>query len=179
VKNFGSKIKDAVSKIWTAIKTGIENHFKSIYEIGANILQGLINGIKSKISAVTDVVSNVATKISDGFKDFFGISSPSKLFEQYGKFLDEGLAIGVDKNADMVSDEIDKNFDFSDQIVDVTNSQNNATMNTRNIDSIVDLLQQLVDKDVVQISGDAEGIFKLVRKKSNEYYKSNNRSAFA
>lgn len=175
VKNFGNKIKDAIKLIWETVKSNIENHFSTIFEIGANILQGLIDGIKSKISAVTNVISDVAGKISDGFKDFFGIASPSKLFKEYGKFLDEGLAIGVKDNADMVADEIEKNFDFSDQLVDVTNSQNNATMNTgmagNLMKTVIELLTELVNMDIVRLDPDEDYMYNIVRKKNLERIK--------
>jgi len=180
LKNIGSTIKNAVSTIWNAIKNNLTEKINKMKEIGKNILQGLIDGIKSKISAVTDVVGNVASKISDGFKDFFGIASPSKLFKEYGKFIDEGFAIGVEDNSDAVENAMDNTFDFSEPIVGVTNQSNNGTMGTdREKSRIIELLEMLVDKDPVEIGANSEGIFNLVRKKSTEYYKSNNRSAFA
>lgn len=176
----GNIIGNTVSKIWNAIKNALTEKIAKIKEIGANILQGLVDGIKSKITAVTDTIKNVAGKISDGFKNFFGISSPSKLFKEYGKFLDEGFAIGVEDNADTVDRAMDKTFDFSEPIVGVTNQANNGTMGTgRETSRIIELLEMLVDKDPVEIGANSDGIFNLVRKKSVEYHKSNNRSAFA
>lgn len=176
----GNIIGNTVSKIWNAIKNALTEKIAKIKEIGANILQGLVDGIKSKITAVTDTIKNVAGKISDGFKNFFGISSPSKLFKEYGKFLDEGFAIGVEDNADTVDRAMDKTFDFSEPIVGVTNGSKNDTMGTdRETSRIIELLEMLVDKDPVEIGANSEGIFNLVRKKSVEYHKSNNRSAFA
>lgn len=176
----GNIIGNTVSKIWNAIKNALTEKIAKIKEIGANILQGLVDGIKSKITAVTDTIKNVSGKISDGFKDFFGIASPSKLFKEYGKFLDEGFAIGVEDNADTVDKAMDKTFDFSEPIVGVTNQTNNGTMGAdRDTNRIIELLEMLVDKDPVEIGANSDGIFNLVRKKSAEYHKSNNRSAFA
>jgi hypothetical protein len=48
-----------------------------------------------------------------------------------------------------------------------------------NMETVIDLLQQLVEKDPVELGANAEGIFNLVRKKSTEFYKTTSRSAFA
>ena len=82
-------IPTIISNIWDTIKN------VDWGELGKNILTGLVNGLKNSISAVTDAVKEVAGKISQKFKDFFGIASPSKLFKQFGIYLDEGLAIGI------------------------------------------------------------------------------------
>lgn len=82
-------IPTIISNIWDTIKN------VDWGELGKNILTGLVNGLKNSISAVTDAVKEIAGKISQKFKDFFGIASPSKLFKAFGGYLDEGLAIGI------------------------------------------------------------------------------------
>ena len=61
-------------------------------------MQGLLNGIKSIAGKIKQTVSNIANGISNTFKKVLGIHSPSKVFEQYGKYIDEGLAQGIKKN---------------------------------------------------------------------------------
>lgn len=82
-------IPTIISNIWDTIKN------VDWGELGKNILTGLVSGLKNSISAVTDAVKEIAGKISQKFKDFFGIASPSKLFKAFGGYLDEGLAIGI------------------------------------------------------------------------------------
>lgn len=100
----GTKIKDAATKVWEAIKNAFSGFVEKIREIGINIIQGLIDGIKSMIGKVGDVVKGIGETIAGGFKKLFGIASPSKLFEEYGKFLDEGLAIGISTNMKPIDD---------------------------------------------------------------------------
>ena len=66
--------------------------------------QGLIDGISDMISNVKETISGVAETVSSKFKELLGIASPSKVFSQYGKFIDEGLSRGMQKNTWMVSD---------------------------------------------------------------------------
>lgn len=118
--NIGTKIKDAASKVWESIKSNFLAFVDKIKEIGKNIIQGLIDGIKSMIGKVGEVVTNIGEKISGGFKKLFGIASPSKLFAEYGRYLDEGLAIGISTNLKPIDDAMDEMYNtvegFSPQI---------------------------------------------------------------
>lgn len=180
LKNLGSTIKDAVKKIWDALKNNFKSVIDNAKKWGTDLIMNFVNGIKSKISAVTDAVKNVAGKV----KDFLGFSEPDEgplsNFHTYAPDMMKLFAQGVKENTDIVTDQIAKSFDFEQPIVDVTNTDTSATMNRdTNMETVIDLLQQLVEKDPVELGANAEGIFNLVRKKSTEYYKSNNRSAFA
>lgn len=75
--------------------------------IGKNIIDGLINGLKSMVSNLGNAVVNIAKGVADSFKSTLGIHSPSTLFMEYGIYTGKGYAIGIDKSAD----EIYKSFD--------------------------------------------------------------------
>lgn len=180
LKNLGSTIKDAVKKIWDALKDNFKSVIDNAKKWGTDLIMNFVNGIKSKISAVTDAVKNVAGKV----KDFLGFSEPDEgplsNFHTYAPDMMRLFAQGVKENTDIVTDQIAKSFNFEQPIVDVTNTDTSATMNRdTNMDAVIDLLQQLVEKDPVELGADAEGIFNLVRKKSTEFYKTTSRSAFA
>lgn len=67
-------------------------------QIGTNIVQGIINGVKSMWSALWSTMREMATNALNTVKDAFGIHSPSKLMEeQVGAFLPPGLTSGVKK----------------------------------------------------------------------------------
>ncbi|OIT17075.1 phage tail protein [Ralstonia solanacearum] len=67
-------------------------------EFGANMIQGLANGITGAIGWVVDAVSGVADRTIGLFKEKLGIHSPSRVFAALGGFtmagLQEGLADG-------------------------------------------------------------------------------------
>jgi len=180
LKNLGSTIKDAVKKIWDALKNNFKSVIDNAKKWGIDLIMNFVNGIKSKISAVTDAVKNVAGKV----KDFLGFSEPDEgplsNFHTYAPDMMELFAKGIADNTDVVTDQIAKSFNFEQPIVDVTNTGTSATMNRdTNMETVIDLLQQLVEKDPVELGANAEGIFNLVRKKSTEFYKTTSRSAFA
>ena len=63
-----------------------------MFDIGKNLVQGLWNGINNAKDWVLNKIRGFGESILKGIKSFFGIASPSKLFEeQVGK----NLALGV------------------------------------------------------------------------------------
>ena len=69
---------------------------------GEDIMQGLINGISSKIQAAKDKIAELGGGIAGHFKNIMSIGSPSKLFYQFGQFIDEGLVNGITGGANDV-----------------------------------------------------------------------------
>jgi len=63
----------------------------------------LWNGINDMTSWIKEKIEGFGDDVLDGLKDFFGIASPSKLMaDEVGKWLPEGIAVGIDKNAKSV-----------------------------------------------------------------------------
>lgn len=90
----------------------IINAFKGVDwgGIGKDIINGLIEGLKSMLSSLKNTVTDIAGSIADNFKSFLGIHSPSTLFMEFGVYTGEGYAIGIDRSAP----EIYKAFDNLD-----------------------------------------------------------------
>ena len=69
-----------------------------IFNVGQNLVEGLWNGIGDKFDWITNKIQEFTGGILDSIKDFFGIHSPSKLFEtDIGYNLVYGLANGITK----------------------------------------------------------------------------------
>ena len=115
VSEYHTAVKDGFAKIisgvvtWMLrvkinIKKGWNDAIKymrgiNLWSIGRDIVNGLINGIKSKVSGIgSALMSGINTGV-DKFKSFLGINSPSKLFEGFGINIDEGLVKGIDKGS--------------------------------------------------------------------------------
>lgn len=88
-----SAFSAAFSAVWGFL-SGLVGRFRSF---GVNIIQGLIGGIKSMAGAVTGAISSVVGNVAGRAKSMLGINSPSRLFCQFGSWVSEGLAIGIDK----------------------------------------------------------------------------------
>lgn len=84
-----------VPKIISSIVGEFKKLPDELRKLGKFIWDGLINGLKDAWSTVTNGIKNFTDGFVNGFKDALGIHSPSKLFELFGIFIDQGLANGV------------------------------------------------------------------------------------
>ncbi len=91
--------KQTAVDIWNTIVSTFEGI--DLFQIGKDIINGLINGISSMASAAWDAVGNIAGGIKDAVTGFFDIHSPSRLMIELGGFITEGLGLGMEKNTDM------------------------------------------------------------------------------
>lgn len=156
--------------------------------IGKNILEGIKNGILGAVSSVVNAAKEAANAIWEGIKGFFDINSPSGLTEWAGKMLDEGLALGVEKNTGMVDDAVKSLGDnASAQLQMATNygemSMDSSGVMYSKIDTLIALLDeylpQLGGGTQIVLEGDAEGLFKVVRNQNQIFKRMNGTSAFA
>lgn len=111
------KVIDVISKIgpsMTAAKeilqTSIENIRTSFDEwmtyfaelpaqflqYGRDVIAGFGDGIKAKFAEIKDGLLSPFKEFGSNVKGFFGISSPSKLFTQFGEWVGQGFAMGVE-----------------------------------------------------------------------------------
>jgi tape measure domain-containing protein len=72
------------------------------YNSGIHAAQGLVNGLKSKESALTKAIENLAKKMVKTLRKELGIHSPSRVFRTQGVWVGRGLALGVDDTAEDV-----------------------------------------------------------------------------
>src|SRR6185312_9406031 len=105
----------------TAVKIvgNIVKFFKDVdlLQIGKDILQGLINGFTSMVDAVTSTVKNIAGNIKNAITDFFDIHSPSRVMAEVGKWISQGLAVGIESQESQVTKTM---LDLGYAIMDVT-----------------------------------------------------------
>lgn len=113
--------KNLVDSVWEGIKSGVSNGISAVvgfvtgirekilgaltgaatwlYNIGKDIIQGLINGIKNMVGKAIDAVVETGKKIIDGAKGILGIKSPSKVFAAIGQDVNRGLVKGLKNTA--------------------------------------------------------------------------------
>ena len=72
--------------------------------IGENIVSGLLNGIKGAWNSLTKWVSNGINGLVSGVKGRLGIHSPSKVFDEIGVQVCNGLAQGLGRGNKKVKD---------------------------------------------------------------------------
>lgn len=117
VRGFSSMIGRIVSsarRVPTAIKNGVGN----LSSIGMNLIEGLWGGIKSKFNSVVDRVKALASSLPKAVKKVLGISSPSRVFMEVGKWIPEGLALGIERNMGVVQSATDAMADATSFVPD-------------------------------------------------------------
>src|SRR5699024_9366875 len=100
VRDKMTEVRDNVRDGWNKAVDILRN--VNLRQIGANIIQGLINGIKSKIQAISNAVKDVTDRITGRLKSILKIQSPSRVFMQLGGFVGEGFALGIEKTSKLV-----------------------------------------------------------------------------
>lgn len=91
----GSNAKSAMSKVVSNIGSTLRTAISQVTSIGGQIIQGLINGIKAKASAVVSALKGVIDSAINKAKSLLGIASPSKVFFAFGRFVSLGFANGI------------------------------------------------------------------------------------
>jgi len=88
-----SRIIRAIRNIWGSIG----DFFSEIdlYEIGVNMILGLINGIKSMGGQLVGSIKDGVGNLIESAEDLLDINSPSKVFEKIGVSTGEGLEQGL------------------------------------------------------------------------------------
>jgi hypothetical protein len=70
-----------------------------IMQIGRDLIDGLINGIRERWQALKDGISSIASGIADTVRGALGIRSPSRVFAEIGGHLMDGLSQGIERTA--------------------------------------------------------------------------------
>lgn len=89
-----NKTKDAIV---IPITNAIDTLKKiNLFEIGKNIISGLIDGVSGMIGKVKETIGSISDSIIGGLKNALGIRSPSKITEELGKYTGEGMIKGLE-----------------------------------------------------------------------------------
>ncbi|WP_394136856.1 phage tail tape measure protein [Cytobacillus oceanisediminis] len=99
--------KEKVIKIWREVQSFFEGI--DLFSIGSDIIQGLIDGIVSKVGAVASAIKDVTSAITGKIKSILDIHSPSRVMMELGGYTTEGLEEGIlarSKNLEKAAEKI-------------------------------------------------------------------------
>lgn len=102
---------------WNSALNAIVHSFTDIDwdTIGFNMIDGVVQGFKKGWEKLKETATNMVNSLKDLFTKGFDIHSPSRVFENYGEMIDEGLAIGIDAGRSIkamkdMSDNVSQSF---------------------------------------------------------------------
>lgn len=168
----------------------IVNAISNFSSIGTNIVQGIKNGIANAWNNMVSWFKGLFGDLIQIAKDILGIASPSKVFEQIGEYttegFDEGMADfgkGAMEDVQTAMDDISNikpNIDPATLKSNIKTDYSVATTTTapdidRKLDTLISLLSGGVN---VTLEGDAQGLFRQVRKEVNQFTRSTGNSPF-
>lgn len=122
ISNFINFVRTVPSKIisfFTSLPSQMAN-------VGLNIVKGIGNGITNGISWIKNKIKSFVGNVTSFIKKIFKIGSPSKLMEdEVGQWLPKGIAVGIDANADSVTDAMDDMYKEMNKTIKMENSKMN------------------------------------------------------
>jgi phage-related protein len=99
LKTLGRLTSTLVVEVLGAIKNTFKDAGTFLLGAGKDIMNGLINGIASKLKSAVKTVKDVASSIKETINNFFDIHSPSRVMKETGGFITQGLGIGIGDKA--------------------------------------------------------------------------------
>lgn len=119
IKSLMDSALSAVKNIFKNMIDAGKNAGKMFVGIGKDLIEGLITGIKNMGKAAIDAITGVVGSVVDKAKSLLKIKSPSRLFMEFGGFISEGMAIGIDDESKNVIKSVSSMIDDMSKEVDV------------------------------------------------------------
>ena len=127
-----NRLRDIWTNMWNSIRQRAEDIRQSVVDAiqraidwirelpgqaiswGRALIEGFVDGVRQMASGLVDAVKGVINGAIDAAKNLLGLSSPSKVFADFGANTARGFAEGIMRLKGMVDDTAKKVFDFSD-----------------------------------------------------------------
>ena len=90
---------DADRSVRVVVLAGRGKHFSA----GADLINGLVNGVSSKLTSARDSIVSFGSGIKGWFTHTLGIKSPSRVFMGFGDNIAQGAAIGIGRSSNLAS----------------------------------------------------------------------------
>ena len=137
--------KENANKLGGALNGAINNaaraaggHSGAFHNVGVNLARGLINGMDSMARQVANTAWNMGHNAAVHVKKGAQVHSPSKFTRQVGRFIDEGLILGMKDNLSGITSTA--NMIGSKSVNEIKNAMsalNNITIDSLDINPVV------------------------------------------
>ena len=188
------KLVTAAGQVIKELFSGFNKGTGQFSNVGENIIQGLKNGISSAWNNLVSWWSGLFDDLIGIAKNILGIASPSKVFKQIGEYTTEGFDEGMKDFGVQATEDVQNAMDNISGIrpsIDATDVKSSVAMDyslasatstessaadlSRKLDTLISLISNGMN---VSLVGDAQGLFRQVRKEVNQFTKSTGNSPF-
>lgn len=107
IPNIVTKLVPALLALGPTLVQTIISMAPQLMSAGGDLIQGLVNGLVRSGARVGTTLLNIAKNAVGSFLSFFGIRSPSRLFDGFGVYIDQGLARGLERGTRHVARAMD------------------------------------------------------------------------
>ncbi|QHD49148.1 phage tail tape measure protein [Vreelandella aquamarina] len=94
--NIAGWVQEAMTSAWDSIGDGANRAM----EWGRETAAGMGNGIRDGANRATESAANLANDVTGTVRNWLDINSPSRVFATIGNFVSQGLANGIEDDAD-------------------------------------------------------------------------------
>lgn len=122
VKGAWGEATNFFSQKWGDITSVFSNALDWFTDIGANIVDGIKNGISSGWDALTSWIGGLVDGLIGGVKSILGINSPSKVFSEIGGNMALGLGVGWKDEYGSIKKQIENGMEFDTASVEFSAS---------------------------------------------------------
>lgn len=96
-----------LGEIKNAITNAASDAWNWLYKAGTDIVGGLVQGIKDKVNDAVTAIKNIGSSIIKAARAALDWHSPSKVFVEAGRSISEGMALGINRSANMALSAMD------------------------------------------------------------------------
>ena len=96
-------VGEKLDELSVSVKEALDKLPPEAEKVGKAIADGLADGIRANINAAVNAAIELAQAVNAAMRDSLEVRSPSRLTRYFGQMFSEGLAIGIDDEADMAA----------------------------------------------------------------------------
>lgn len=123
-------VVDLISGFASKIRSALSNAASWLYNTGRNIVQGLVNGVRSMAGFLKNAILNlIPGPVRSIVSNALGIASPSKVFKEYGRNVIQGFVLGLSGDQKALTNALDM-FSAQPRFEGITGSPSDPLMNS-------------------------------------------------
>ena len=138
-----SSVSSAMSGVCGGLANTVRAYYDSMYSAGYYLVTGLSNGISHNSNIASYAAASVARSAAQAARNALDIHSPSRVFEEIGKYVDQGLALGMTKNVGVIED---SSYNIAEKSIDIMkNTLSNVIDEEFDLDPVIRPVLDLTD----------------------------------
>lgn len=166
VKSGGQSMVASMRSTMTQLAAAVQS--ANLQSSGANLINGLINGMNSRKAAAVSTARSIAQAINAEFDKIQDINSPSGVWEDKGKYLIEGGIVGMEKQMPKLQDTTREAAEISIPYVGDYTSEKAATYTNTRTNTIENNSYAPVFNFNISGGGDVKATARAVKKAARQ-----------